>query len=176
MKEDVSDVSVDEKNNKDDNILSDHDINMVFGWAVYKVKKKYMKASKTSKEFRIDEAYVEVLEDFVVTEKDIIKDSTYITKYYPIDLALRNKGYLTLISPHYVKYFSDLLKLLSSKAKYHSEDGNKPLPDKKMILEISQKDDVYKCCKLDYVSVYLESEVYNCKKKTNYINCLGTNR
>ena len=121
------------------------------------MKKKYIKACKTSKEFCIHEARVEMLDDLSVLEKDVLKDSSYITKYYPIDLALRNKGNLTLMSPHYVKHFSDLLKLLSAKCQYHSKDGNDLLPNKNVILKVSEKDDVIKVIN-QIVYIYLKEE------------------
>ena len=68
-----------------------------------------------------------------------------------------NKGNLTLMSPHHVKHFSDLLKLLSAKCQYHSKEGNDLLPDKNVILKVSEKDDVIQVIN-QIVYIYLKEE------------------
>ena len=42
---------------------------------------------------------------------DAIDNKKYVIRYYHIDDAIRNRGYLTLIHPLYIDPFSKLLKL-----------------------------------------------------------------
>ena len=50
-----------------------------------------------------------LLDDMSIKIIDILNDEHYPRLYYPLDHTIRNKGLLTLCSPHYVKPLSRLL-------------------------------------------------------------------
>jgi hypothetical protein len=92
--------------------LCNDNINRLFGWALWKMKRKYEKLIRIGAINLVYEGKLNMLDNMIVMVEDIIDDIPYICMYYPVDDALINKGSLTLISPTYVKEFSLLLKCI----------------------------------------------------------------
>ena len=86
---------------------------------------------------------VKILKDMCTKLHHIKDDVLYLQKYYPLDYALRNKGFLTLVSPNYVEFFSRLLKSIKTKVLNTNEDSKVSVPDKKEILQSLKGDDTY---------------------------------
>ena len=92
-------------------VLNDDNVNRMFGWAIWKVKRKYKKLIDQGSINMIYESKHAMLENMGVMVIDIVNNINYITLYYPQDDALRNKGSLTLVAHVYIKHMSQILKL-----------------------------------------------------------------
>ena len=63
------------------------------------MKRKYEKLIRIGAINLVYEGKLNMLDDMIVTVKDIIDDIPYIRMYHPVDGALRNKESLNLVSP-----------------------------------------------------------------------------
>ena len=117
-------------------VLNDNDVNIWFGWAVMKLKKKYNKLIKNGSMNSIYENKLSILEDMSVHISEVIDNTRYIRLYYPLDDAIRNRGQLTLLRPEYCDNFSFLLKLIFKRIKNCGDKDETIIPDKlKIIME-----------------------------------------
>ena len=93
----------------------DDEVNNLVGWALFKVMKKYNKELETDIDANeIDNQNVmDILNDIKFLSRDILNNKEYTRLYCPTDFAIRNKGYLTLISEHYIAYFSKISKYIT---------------------------------------------------------------
>ena len=66
---------------------------------------------------------------------EVKNDILYLQKYYPLDYAIHNKGFLTLVSPLYITYFSKFLKLIRTELSNKNPNAKESLPDKTKILK-----------------------------------------
>ena len=114
-------------------VMNDDDVNRMFGWALFKVQKKYNKLSKNDCLDTEREEKQKIVSDICVYIKDIIHDEDYVRMYYPIDEGIRNKGRLTLIHPLYCSYFSNILNTIKRVIKYMVEKNGDVIPDKEII-------------------------------------------
>jgi len=97
----------------EDIILNDNDVNKIFGWSLFKTRKKYTRRSRKGCDEPLNDQYCNILEDMCVTTEDIIENRTYVQMYYPANEMLRDRGGLTLINPDYCPHFSKLLLLIN---------------------------------------------------------------
>ena len=86
----------------------------MFGWSIWKVKKKYKKLINQGSLNMIYESKHTMLENMSVKVIDIVDNINYVRMYYPQDDALRNKGSLTLVLPKYIKHMSQIMKVANS--------------------------------------------------------------
>ena len=71
---------------------------------------------------------------------NLVNDKVYLQRYYPTDMAIRNKGNLTLITPPYISDLSALLKMSSRKIKLNIDSNENEIPDKDEVLDLIQND------------------------------------
>ena len=90
-------------------IVNDDDVNILFGWVLFKLKKKYKKLIDKNSVSSIYEGKYMMLDNMIAMVNDVIHNTHYIRLYYPLDNVLRNLGNLTLVSPNYVKHLSVIL-------------------------------------------------------------------
>ena len=93
-----------------------------------KLKKTYNQASVSSINMRIMKGKLALLDDMSTSIPFFVNNKNYIQIYYPLDDAIMNKGYLTLISPNYVSNLSKLLKLSSDKIKLSNYPKDTVIP------------------------------------------------
>ena len=91
-------------------ILNDDDVNRLFGWAIKKLRNKYLKVKDHSEIYKVSIGKLVMLDDMSAKITDVLHDERYLRLYYPLDDAIRNKEYLTLCSTCYVHKLSSLLK------------------------------------------------------------------
>ena len=68
-----------------------------------------------------------ILNDIQHLSRDILKNKEYTRLYYPTNDAIRNKGYLTMISEQYITYFSKISNYITnyvSNIKNMKKDSN----------------------------------------------------
>ena len=70
---------------------------------------------------------------------NLLNDKVYLQRYYPTDMAIRNKGKLTLITPPFISDLS-ALKMSSRNIKLNIHSNNIEIPDKDEVLELIQSD------------------------------------
>lgn len=90
-------------------ILNGCNVNQLFGWAIIKLKAKYLRIKEHLALHKVSIGNLAVLDDMSVKIIDVLNDEHYLNLFYLIDGAVRNEGLLTLCSPHYVKSFSRIL-------------------------------------------------------------------
>ena len=71
--------------------LCDDNANRLFGWALWKMKRKYEKLIRIGSINIAHDGKLNMLDDMMVTVEDIIDDILYICMYYPVDDAIRNR-------------------------------------------------------------------------------------
>ena len=120
--------------------LNDKDVNLFFGWAVMKLKKKYQRQMLTSIQTEIITTKINILDDMSASIINLVNDKEYLQMYYPTDFTIRNKGNLTLITPHYVSQLSVLLKLSSNKIQLNNYTNDTIIPDKEEVLNLIKND------------------------------------
>ena len=76
---------------------------------------------------------LELIDEMTVLISDVSLDSNYMKIYVPVDLMIRNKGNLTLISPKYAFLFSKLLTMITDETKSNSDNTITTKPDKEAI-------------------------------------------
>jgi hypothetical protein len=135
--------------------LCDDNVNRLFGWALWKMKRKYEKLIIIGSMNILHDGKLNMLDDMIVMVDDIIDDIPYIRRYYPLDDALRNKGSLTLVSPKFVREFSSLLKLIDLTLEPCINDDKISIPDKKMVIE--QMKEIFVTDKRNLVNVICET-------------------
>ena len=125
----------------DPNIINTSDVNRLFGWALYKEKKLMNKMSTANKCNNVYLVKLEILEEMTVLITDVCLDTNYIKVYVPLDDRIRNKGYLTLISPRYAFIFAQILTMITKKTTVDVDSSQFTKPDKDKIKEfIFEKD------------------------------------
>ena len=77
------------------------------------VRKRYNRIKNNSVMFKPAAEKLKILEEMSCVLSDIVNNIKYIMMYYPLDDAIRNKGYITLATPVYATHMSLLLKMLS---------------------------------------------------------------
>ena len=82
--------------------INDDGINRVFGWAVFKLKKKYSKMTAISRVNPQVEGKQKLLDGMSYAIQDVIQNISYLRIYYQLDDEIRNKWYLTLVTPIYI--------------------------------------------------------------------------
>ena len=115
--------------------MNDDDVNRMFGWALFKVQKKYTRLSKNDIIDTMETEKLKVISDMSVNYKDIVHDEKCMRLYYPLDESIRNRGNLTLIHPSYCHTFSSVLENIKRIVKYMMEENNNVIPDKDAIKE-----------------------------------------
>ena len=113
--------------------LNDDDVNRMFGWALFKTRRKYNNWCKND---TVEEQITEklnVIMDMCVDYKDVLHNERYVRLYYPLDESIRNKGNLTLIRPNYCNQFSSILSHIKRIVKYMTEVNDNKIPDKDTI-------------------------------------------
>ena len=90
-------------------VVNDDDINMLLGWTLFKLKKKYKKLIDKNSASSIYEGKYTILDNMIVMVNEVIHNTQYIRLYYPLDDALHNRGKLNLVSPNYVKHLFGIL-------------------------------------------------------------------
>ena len=121
-------------NDKRTIVLNDNDVNKIFGWAFFRVKKKYWKLINKGSDNKYFYEKCIILEDISVEAEDTICNEYYARMFYPLDDRLRNNGELTLIHPSYCKLFSVLLKSITSILSNRREFLNEVIPNKDDII------------------------------------------
>ena len=91
--------------------MNDDDVNRMFGWALFKVHKKYTRLSKNDIIDTVETEKSNGISDMSVYYKDVVYDEIYLHLYDPLDESIRNKGNLTLIHPSYYYCFSSVVKI-----------------------------------------------------------------
>ena len=109
-------------------IVSDENVNRLFGLALWKTKRKYKKLIDNGSINSTYESKWKMLDGMTVNLQ-------YIRMYYPADDAMRNRGNLTLISPIYVESLSLLLSLTHKILQDFVEENNDLIPSKKYIIK-----------------------------------------
>ena len=129
------------------------DVDRLFGWALFKLKKKYKKLIDKNSVNSIYEGKYMMLDNMIVMVNDVIHDTQYIRLYYPLDDVLRNSGNLTLVSPNYVKYLSGILQLAFRCLRLSVHDDKVAIPEQgkvigkmKHIMESGTIDHVAEVC------------------------------
>ena len=117
-------------------VMNDDNVNRMFGWAIWKVKRKYKKLIDQGSVNMIYESKHAMLENMSVRVIDIVNNINYIRLYYPQDDALRNKGLLTLVAPLYIKHMSQILKLAYSSIACCTECCSSGIPDKNDVINM----------------------------------------
>ena len=107
----------------------------MFGWSIFKVKKKYKKLCNRGDVNLVNLEKEEVLMELSVCVEDIIQNQQYVRMYYPLDEEIRNKGQLTLIDPKYIKYFSNVLNYIKEIMEGIESVNNDVIPDKDVIVK-----------------------------------------
>ena len=64
---------------------------------------------------------------------DISLDTNYIKMYVPVDDRIRNRGYLTLISPKYAFIFAQILTIITNETTVDNDGTQFEKPDKEKI-------------------------------------------
>ena len=126
-------------NDKRPIVLNDNDVNRMFGWALFKVKKKYKKWISQGWDNKFYAAKSIILDDMTVVAEDIMCNEHYVRMYYPLDDRLRNEGRLTLIHPNYCKQMSELLKNITRVISNRFEVLDEVIPNKDDIITQLEK-------------------------------------
>ena len=128
------------KDNKDaPMVINDNDVNRVFGWALMKTSKKCIKRKlNQNSDEKIDGINL-LLEDMATEVTNIIHNKEYTRLFLPLDDEIRNKGRLTLVSPPYIKQFSQLLKIARETLNAHNQEQGNKVPVNGDIISIMQK-------------------------------------
>ena len=105
----------------------------MFGWALFKVQKKYFKLSTNDKIDTAETEKLKVISDMCVYSKDVAHDEKYVRLYYPLDENIQNKGNLTLIHLVYCNQFSSILSHIKRIVNYMTEVNDNKIPDKDTI-------------------------------------------
>ena len=100
---------------------------------------------------------MEIIEEMTVLITDVCMDSNYIKVYVPLDDRLRDKGYLTLISPRYAFCFAQILTQITKKTTVDIDSSQFTKPDKNKIKDFlfkkgRKKDE-------DYVNILLHKVI-----------------
>ena len=112
---------------------NNYDVNRIFGWSIYKERKKCIALTRQGKTNAVNEGKLDILNDMRVFIIDVINDAYYINLYIPTDDLVRNRGYMTLISPKFVRDFAYLLGSIQNKLNYGGNSDSFRLPDKEKI-------------------------------------------
>ena len=94
----------------------------------------------TSTETEKITAKINILDSMSTSIINLLKDKKYLQMYYPTDFAIRNKGSLTLITPHYASHLSALLKLSSDKIQLNNYTNETVIPDIEEVLNLIKND------------------------------------
>ena len=78
-----------------------------------KVKKRCNKIKEDSLLYQAVVDKLKILENTSCVLSDIVNDEQYIRLYYPLNDAIRNKDYLTLMIPVYANHISKILTMSS---------------------------------------------------------------
>ena len=116
-------------------ILNDNDVNKMFGWALFKVKKKYQKKLDNDNADSIQNDKLLMINELSVKIEDVIHNKFYVQMYYPTDEAIRNRGDLTLIEPIYIKYFSNILNNIKQIMEGIDSINKKEIPDQNEVIK-----------------------------------------
>ena len=134
-------ISTPSKNSNDiPKVLNDNDVNRVFGWALMKTIKKYVKTKYNNKSDGKIEGINLMLEDMTTDISKIIHNKDYTWLYLPLDDVIRNKGKLTLVSTPYIKQFSQLLKIARDTLNTINQVKDNMLPVEANILSVMKKE------------------------------------
>ena len=120
-------------------IVSDDNINCLFGWSLWKTKRNYKKMVDNGSVNSTYELMWKVLDDMTVNILDVADNLQYIRIYYPADGVMRNRGNLTLISPICIKSLSLLLSLTHKTLQDFVEENYNLMPSKKYILKTMKR-------------------------------------
>ena len=105
-------------------VVNDYNVNRLFGWALIETIKIYYKLRDANSSDHIRDNIVIIIEDTRTYVTSIVHDKDYIRLYYPLDDAIRKRGYLTLVYIPYIKDFSDLLKIAKEKARENKQEDS----------------------------------------------------
>ena len=123
------------------NIINTSDVNRIFGWSLYKEKKSMMKMIRTNNCNNLHVIKLGILDNMTVLMTDVLLDTNYVKIYVPVDDRIRNKGYLTLISPKYAFMFAQILTVITNETTVNIDGNQFAKPDKVKIksklLEVS---------------------------------------
>ena len=82
----------------------------------------------------------QMLDDMATDITQIIHNKDYTRLYLHLDDEIRNKGKLTLVSPPYIKQFSELLKIARQILKEINEDSGNMSPIQANVIDIMKKE------------------------------------
>jgi hypothetical protein len=102
------------------------EVNRYFGWAVHSLHAKFDQKLQEDNEEDNEKKRIEFLEGIRIFHHDAVRNETYMEKCYDDFDVLRNKGWLTLVSPDYFEFGNKLLTKIRSKCnqKKFQELGN----------------------------------------------------
>ena len=121
-------------------VLHDDNVNRVYRWEIMKIHKKYCKLrDNKSRDHKIEDIPL-MLADMCINVTSILHNKDYIRMYLPLDDAIRNKGQFTLVSPPYVKQFSELLKIARRKVMENNKVSVIMLPIEANIISVMRKE------------------------------------
>jgi hypothetical protein len=92
------------------------EVNRYMGWAVHSLHAKFERnLQEENGEEESEKKRLEFLEGMRIFHHDAVKNETYLEKCYDDFDVLRNKGWLTLVSPEYFEFGNKLLTKIRSK-------------------------------------------------------------
>ena len=99
-------------------LINNQDVNRIFGWAIHKQRKVYVKLIKAGHMNGVYDEKLAILNNMKKVITDVIEDANYIKLYVSKYDLIRNEGYLTLINPIYVREFALLLTDITRETRY----------------------------------------------------------
>jgi hypothetical protein len=92
------------------------EVNRYFGWAIHSLLERYyQKQNEDDNEDVGNKKIVEFLKEMRIFHHDAINNKTYLEDCYDDFDILRNKGWLTLVSPAYFEFGNELLTKIRTK-------------------------------------------------------------
>ena len=90
-------------------VLNDNDVNKIFGWAMFKTRKKYDKLCLEGYDELYNYDVCQIMEDMSIEVRELKDNQWYKNIYYPKHEELQNQGKLTLIHSNFCRLFSKIL-------------------------------------------------------------------
>ena len=111
-------------------IINTSDVNRIFGWAIFKERKLVVNLIKRASMSHNHEMKLSLLDNMIVSIKEVCLNENYIKIYVPTDDLIRNKGDLTYICPKYVFLFAQILTVITEATKVNTKNAIFEKPDK----------------------------------------------
>jgi hypothetical protein len=134
------------------------EVNRYFGWAIHSLHHRYYRKPQEDTDEEVgDKKIVEFLGGMRIFHHEAITNDTYLRDCYDDFDILRNKGWLTLVSPAYFQFGSDVLARIRSKC------------NQKKLRELGNS--CIKTAKEDVLgSVQLQTKFFECTNQTPLSN------